>query len=74
MLRLGINVDDDALERSKHDIDSHQFDAQILEDVRGIPLKRIFFSKLTGAHISDSDYKHARRMWDAFDIESLSEY
>ena len=30
------------------------------------PLKNEFYSKLTDEHISDSDYEHAKTVWETF--------
>ena len=39
-----------------------------------LPPKEDFYSKLTGANISDSDYKHAQRVWETFGCQTLGNY
>ena len=36
-----------------------------------LPPKEAFFSKLSDAHISDDDYAHAQKVWEAFGCETL---
>ena len=40
----------------------------------GLPKKEDFYSVLNDEHISDEDYKHARRVWAKFNIKSMGEY
>ena len=39
-----------------------------------LPPKEAFFSKLSDAHISDDDYTHAQKVWEAFGCETLGDY
>ena len=39
-----------------------------------LPPKEAFYSKLTDEHISDDDYAHARKVWEAFGCHSLGDY
>ena len=39
-----------------------------------LPPKKYFYSNLYLEDISDEDYKHAQKVWDVFEIKSLSEY
>ena len=39
-----------------------------------LPPKEDFYSKLTGASISDSDYNHAQRVWETFGCQTLGNY
>ena len=39
-----------------------------------LPPKESFYSKLSGEHISDEDYAHAKKVWEVFDCKSLGEY
>ncbi|KAK3782744.1 hypothetical protein RRG08_037743 [Elysia crispata] len=39
-----------------------------------LPPKEDFYSKLTGANISDSDYAHAQRVWETFGCQTLGNY
>ena len=39
-----------------------------------LPRKELFYSKLTQSHISDQDYEHAQKVWDAFECQSLMDY
>ena len=39
-----------------------------------LPPKEAFYSKLSDAHISDEDYAHAQKVWEAFGCETLGEY
>ena len=39
-----------------------------------LPPKEDFYSKLTGANISDSDYTHAQRVWETFGCQTLGKY
>ncbi|MEW8688328.1 MAG: hypothetical protein AB2556_21155 [Candidatus Thiodiazotropha sp.] len=38
------------------------------------PPKEAFYSKLTGEHISDNDYAHARQVWTIFGCKILGDY
>ena len=39
-----------------------------------LPPKEAFYSNLNLENISDEDYKHARKVWDVFEINDLGEY
>ena len=39
-----------------------------------LPPKDKFFSKLSGAGISDEDYEHAKRVWSTFEMKTLRDY
>ena len=39
-----------------------------------LPPKEAFFSTLTGEHISDEDYAHAQKVWEAFECKTLRDY
>ena len=39
-----------------------------------LPKRKHFFSSLSGKHVDESDYKHALKVWDAFECESISDY
>src|SRR5699024_5762813 len=39
-----------------------------------LPPKKAFFSKMTGKGISKQDYKHAKKIWKKFNIETLKDY
>ncbi|KAK3737704.1 hypothetical protein RRG08_023102 [Elysia crispata] len=39
-----------------------------------LPPKEVFYSKLSGANISDSDYAHAQRIWETFGCQTLGNY
>ena len=39
-----------------------------------LPPKEAFYSKLTDASISDSDYAHAQRVWETFGCKTLGNY
>ncbi|KAK3750211.1 hypothetical protein RRG08_004434 [Elysia crispata] len=39
-----------------------------------LPPKEDFYSKLTGASISDSDYTHVQRVWETFGCQTLGNY
>ena len=35
---------------------------------------KAFYSKLNNEHISDEDYEHAQKVWEAFDCKTLKDY
>ena len=39
-----------------------------------IPSAEMFYSQLTEQHISESDYNHARHVWDYFNTQNLGDY
>lgn len=39
-----------------------------------LPKRRCFFSSLTNESISDSDYRHAKNVWNVFNVKTLGEY
>jgi len=39
-----------------------------------LPDKKEFFTDLNNTAISDSEYQHAQKVWDAFKIKNLGEY
>ena len=39
-----------------------------------LPLKESFYSSLNGKDISNEDYEHAKKVWNAFEMESLEDY
>ena len=39
-----------------------------------LPPKESFYSSLNNEHISDEDYEHAKKVWNAFGMESLKDY
>ena len=39
-----------------------------------LPMKESFYSSLNDNHISDEDYEHAKKVWDAFEMKSLKDY
>ena len=39
-----------------------------------IPPKEAFYSKLKLANITDEDYEHVKKVWEAFEIKILGEY
>ena len=48
-------------------------DFEILKETK-LPPKESFFSQLNNSHISDADYEHACRVWDAFKCKDINEY
>ena len=43
-------------------------------DKNTLPPKEAFYSNLYLQDISDEDYKHAKKVWDVFEIKKLGEY
>ena len=39
-----------------------------------LPPKETFYSKLADSHISDEDYEHAKKVWKAYECETLGDY
>ena len=39
-----------------------------------LPPKKAFYSELNLEDISDKDYNHAQKVWDAFEIRNLGDY
>ena len=39
-----------------------------------MPPKEAFYSKLNLEGISDTDYRHVKKVWEAFEIKNLGEY
>ena len=39
-----------------------------------LPPKEAFYSRLTGEGISNEDYKHAKKVWDVFEMKTLQDY
>ena len=39
-----------------------------------LPPKEAFYSKLNNEGISDEDYTHAKKVWDAFEMKTLEDY
>ena len=39
-----------------------------------LPPKEAFYSSLNDNHISDEDYEHAKKVWDAFEMKTLEDY
>ena len=39
-----------------------------------IPPKEAFYSKLNLENITDKDYEHVKKVWEAFEIKNLGEY
>ena len=43
-------------------------------DKNTLPPKEAFYSNLYLQDISDEDYKHAKKVWDVYEIKNLGEY
>ena len=43
-------------------------------DETSIPPKEAFYSKLNLENITDKDYEHVKKVWEAFEIKNLGEY
>ena len=43
-------------------------------DEKTIPPKEAFYSKLNLENITDKDYEHVKKVWEAFEIKNLGEY
>ena len=43
-------------------------------DETSLPPKEAFYSTLTDSHISDADYEHAKKVWEAYECETLGNY
>ena len=43
-------------------------------DENTIPHKEAFYSKLNLENITDKDYEHVKKVWEAFEIKNLGEY
>ena len=43
-------------------------------DETSLPPQDAFYSKLTGAGITDEDYQHAQTVWNEFNIETMKDY
>ena len=43
-------------------------------DENTIPLKEVFYSELNLESITDRDYEHVKKVWEAFEIKNLGEY
>ena len=42
--------------------------------LKQLPPKEAFYSKLNDDHISNEDYEHAQKVWEAFDCKILKDY
>lgn len=45
----------------------------VFEEIE-LPPKEYFYSSLTKAHVSDSDYQHAQHVWESFECKTLGDY
>ncbi len=45
-----------------------------LEDCRTLPPREAFYNDLNDAELSEEDYEHAQRVWDAFGCETMMDY
>ena len=45
-----------------------------LSETRNYLQRSTFYSKLNDEHISDEDYEHAQKVWEAFDCKILKDY
>jgi hypothetical protein len=43
-------------------------------DEARLPPKEVFYSQLKREHITDEDYQHAQRVWEAFDCKTFGDY
>ena len=43
-------------------------------DQTELPTKEQFYSVLNDQHITNEEYNHARKVWEAFDIKTMDEY
>ena len=43
-------------------------------DETSLPPKDAFHGKLTKSGISEEDYEHAKKVWEAFECETLGDY
>ena len=43
-------------------------------DENTIPPKKAFYSKLNLENITDKDYEHVKKVWEAFEMKNLGEY
>ena len=43
-------------------------------NVSQLPPKKAFYSQLTNSHITDEDYDHAQKVWDAFNCKTMKDY
>ena len=43
-------------------------------DKNTIPPKEVFYSELNLENITDKDYEHVKKVWEAFEIKNLGEY
>ena len=39
-----------------------------------LPSKEEFYSVLNNKHISDDDYKHAKKVWETFSMKNMGDY
>ena len=43
-------------------------------DKTSLPHQEAFYSKLNEEGISDTDYAHAQKVWEVFEIKNIGEY